>query len=437
MKKRILLLLLAFVMGCLLAGCAVPTVDQLYCVPKRPESYSALQSVFDEAMADLEYSAPRSGQNLQTVQMEDLDGDGIREYLVFARGEGDKPLRILIFAQSGDSYSLADTLECSGAYFDQVEYIQMDGNGGAELLVGTRISEQVYRSLGVFSYTQGTAQPVMTTSYVKYLTCDLDTDGIGEVLVLKPGITDADYGAAALCRIENGAGKRSEEVALSCPVDKLSRILTGSLADGTPGVYISGADEQGAVLTDVLSLEGDRLSNAAILAKGGTKMEPFGDWQIYPVDIDGDGQIELPKLVKAREPSGALNQKLICWYALSPDGTGIPKLHTYHDYENGWYLALAEEWLPNLRISRDQDTVAFHMEDPETGQTQKIFSVYILTGPNREENAVIENRFMLHKGEHTIYAARLEVASGAVPITQEDLIHRFRLITQAWKSGEM
>lgn len=437
MRKRILLLLLSLTLGCLLAGCAMPTVDQLYCVPRRPESYSEMQSVFDEAMSGLDYSAPRSGENLQTVQMEDLDGDGIREYLIFARDEGEKPLRILIFAQSGDAYSLVDTLECSGAYFDQVEYVQMDGKGGAELLVGTRISEQVYRSLGVYSFSKQKAQPVMTTSYVKYLTCDLDTDGLGEILVLRPGVTDADHGAASLCRIEEGMGKRSNEVALSCPVDKLSRILTGTLTGGVPGVFISGTDEMNAVLTDVITLEGGQLRNAALNSGTGTKMDAFGDYQVYPMDVDGDGQIELPALEKAREPSGALNQKLIRWYALAPDGSETNKVYAYHDYENGWYLELEEAWISALRISRDQSSVAFHLEDPESGQTEKIFSVYILTGQNREEKAVLENRFMLHKGENTIYAARLEVASGALSITQEDLISSFRLITQAWKSGEM
>ena len=64
MIKRILLLLLAAV--CLLSGCALPTVE-LYCLPKRPQSYSDLQEVFDSAMVGLEYSAPRAGQNQQTV----------------------------------------------------------------------------------------------------------------------------------------------------------------------------------------------------------------------------------------------------------------------------------------------------------------------------------------------------------------------------------
>lgn len=437
MKKRILLFLLALVLGSLLGGCAVPTVDQLYCVPRRPQSYSDLQRVFDTAMSGLDYSAPRNGKNLQTIQMEDLDGDGVREYLIFARSEGENPLRILIFAQGEEGYTLTDTLECSGASFDQVEYIQMDGKGSMELLVGTRISEQVYRSLGVYSYSQGKAQRVMSTSYVKYLTCDLDTDGLGEILVLKPGVTDADLGAAALCRIADGAGRRSNEVALSCPVDRLDRIQTGMLTGGTPGVFISGAADAGAVITDVLTLEAGQLRNAALAAPTGTVTQPLGDNGIYPMDVDADGEIELPALVKAREPNGALTQKLIRWYAISPEGTETDKCHTYHDYQNDWYLTLENSWIPQLRISRSQGSVAFHLEDPETGQVEKIFTVYILMGQNREENAVIENRFILHKGENVIYAARLEVASGALSITQEDLISSFRLITQAWKSGEM
>ena len=44
---------------------------------------------------------------------------------------------------------------------------------------------------------------------------------------------------------------------------------------------------------------------------------------------------------------------------------------------------------------------------------------------------MIENRFILHKGQQVIYVARLEVASGALSITQEDLIRNFRLLDQA------
>lgn len=423
MKNRIWLLTLLLTL--LLSGCAVPTVDQLYAVPARPESYSALQSVFDGAMKGLDYASPRNGENLQTVQMADLDGDGIREYLIFARSDADKSLRILIFAPIGTRYVLVDTVPCSGTSFDQVEYAQMDGKGGVELLVGTRISEQVYRSAVVYTYLGGKTHQILSTSYVRYLTGDLDADGLAELLVLKPGITDEDYGTAAAFRVEEGVGRRSNEVPLSCPVDKINRVETGALSDGMDAVFISGEDASAGIVTDVLALDRGQLRNAALEAA------PSGENRLYPADMDGDGILELPAVEKIRDPNGALNQQLIRWYTLDSRGTVTDRLFAYQDDTDTWCLTLAESWLPALRISRDADSVSFYQEDSETGEVIKIFTVYALTGQNREANAVIENRFILHKGQQVIYVARLEVASGALSITQEDLIRNFRLLDQA------
>ena len=52
-KWKILLLLLA--LSTVLTGCNMPTVDQLYCLPKRYSADSNLQEVIDEAMEDLQY----------------------------------------------------------------------------------------------------------------------------------------------------------------------------------------------------------------------------------------------------------------------------------------------------------------------------------------------------------------------------------------------
>ena len=63
--------------------------------------------------------------------------------------------------------------------------------------------------------------------------------------------------------------------------------------------------------------------------------------------------------------------------------------------------------------------------------------MYVLSGQDREEQAIANNRFLLHKSETVVYAARMEVASGALEITQADLIQSFHLIRQAWNTGEM
>ena len=54
----------------------------------------------------------------------------------------------------------------------------------------------------------------------------------------------------------------------------------------------------------------------------------------------------------------------------------------------------------------------------------------------REEQALVDNRFVLYRTESTVYAANLEVASAAYGFSQEDLINSFHLILQDWKTGE-
>ena len=117
-----------------LCGC-VMTVDQMYVPPRRSESYRNLQAVMDEYMADADYCAPITGENQQTVQMADLNGDGRNEVVVFVKGNDEHPLKILIFRMENGEYSLMSLIESTGTAFDQVEYVQMDGQPGVELVV--------------------------------------------------------------------------------------------------------------------------------------------------------------------------------------------------------------------------------------------------------------------------------------------------------------
>jgi len=113
-KKRISLLVIAVLTALLMAGCA-PTINEMYRVPKRSKEYSSLQSAIDMAMVGLDYCAPVAGENRQSVQIADLDGDGIDEYIVFAKGSHEKPMQILIFAETEkDRIQIVDVIESNG-----------------------------------------------------------------------------------------------------------------------------------------------------------------------------------------------------------------------------------------------------------------------------------------------------------------------------------
>ena len=75
MKKRFVFLAAALA-AMLLTGCALRTVEEMYALPKRSEEFRELQAAIDTAMYGMTYSSPQSGENQQTVQTADLNGDG-------------------------------------------------------------------------------------------------------------------------------------------------------------------------------------------------------------------------------------------------------------------------------------------------------------------------------------------------------------------------
>ena len=134
MKKRIMPVVVLILTALLLAGCTPLTVAEMYAIPKRSEEYAHLQSAIDMAMAGLSFSAPVSGENQQIVQMADLDGDGVDEYLVFAKGNTEKPLQILIFTQTEDGKcQISTVIESNGTAFERVEYVDpADSNANVQ-----------------------------------------------------------------------------------------------------------------------------------------------------------------------------------------------------------------------------------------------------------------------------------------------------------------
>ena len=138
MKKRFVFLAAALA-AMLLTGCALRTVEEMYALPKRSEEFRELQAAIDTAMYGMTYSSPQSGENQQTVQTADLNGDGLDEYLVFAKGATEKPLQVLIFQQDETGKCrVLDTIGFNGQAFDQVEYMAFDDQPGLELVVAFR-----------------------------------------------------------------------------------------------------------------------------------------------------------------------------------------------------------------------------------------------------------------------------------------------------------
>ena len=423
-----------------LCGC-VMTVDQMYVPPRRSESYKNLQAVMDEYMESQEYCAPITGENQQSVQMADLTGDGVKEVLVFVKGSDEHPLKVLIFRLAGEAYEFLTVIEANGTAFDQVEYLQLDGKPGLELAVGRQVSDQVLRNLTVYSFSGGQPEQLFTVNYQKYLTLDMNEDGLGDLFVLRPGRTDTDCGLVELYSAAGGTVSRSAEVSLSQPVGQLKRIMTGSLYGGEQAVFVASIVDAGSIVTDVYALVGGELTNVSMSNESGTSVMTVRNYYVYADDIDNDGVVELPSLISMRAPTlerSGEREHLIRWYALGADGSEHDKCYTYHNYLQGWYMELDKALVDRLCVvAEDTGRYVFCLWNKDFTETRKLWSVYVLTGEDRSNVAVEDGRFVLLKTDSVVYAAYLEAEALDLGLTQEALTNSFFLIQSDWKTGEM
>lgn len=440
MKKRTLFLMILAMTALLFTGCAMRTVEEMYALPKRSKEYGDLQIAVDSAMYGLTYSAPRSGDNQQTMQMADLDGDGEEEYLVFAKGASEKPLQILIFKKEADgTVRTMETIGSNGMNFEQVEYVQFDERPGYELVIGLQVSDQVLRSVAVYSFANGDAELLLLNSYSKFLTCDLDENGRQELMVFRPGEAELERGMAVLYSTRDGQIVRSVETELSQEPSQIRRITLSNLQDGTPAVYIASSAEENTIVTDVLAMKDDILTNITMISEASTSIKTLRNYYVYGSDMDNDGVLELPSMITMKavgEQEWSEDQFLLRWFSLNLNGWEVDKLFTFHNYVGGWYLQLDNQWASRVSVEQGEDAFIFYLWDETYQEATPLFHLYVFTGSDRDQLATEEGRFPVYRTEGVAYAGKLDVGAVDYGITEDYLIQSFHLIRQDWQMGE-
>ena len=438
MKKRILLLC-ALLFTLLLTGCAMRTVEEMYALPKRSEEYKELQAAIDTAMYGMTFSSPQSGENQQTVQMADLNGDGLDEYLVFAKGATEKPLQVLVFQQdeSGKCRTL-DTIGFNGQAFEQVEYVDFDDRPGKELIVGFQVSDQVLRSVAVFTFRNGSAELLLMNGYSKMLPCNL-SGGRSELMVLRPGEEENERGMAVLYSYRDGQIVRSVETELSEHPSRIRRITTGKLQDDVPAVFVTSSSGDNTIVTDIFAVKDGEFTNVSFSTEADTSIGTLLNYYVYAEDIDADGILELPGLITMK-PVGSWREDeqkfLLRWYSLDSEGWELDKMYTFHNYLGGWYLQLDGAWASRLTVEQEHGCYSFYVWDESYQMATPLFTLYVFTSVDRDELASQNGRFPLYRSEGVAYAAQLDIAAPEYDITEKSLQDSFHLIRQDWQTGE-
>lgn len=454
--------MLSLALCALLTGCFFRTVDELYAVPQPPKDYEALQTRLGEVVAlGGEYAAPLTGDMIQSVQLQDLDGDGRQEAIAFFRlSSEEKPLKIYIFRQMGEAYETFAVIEGAGAAINSVDYVQMDETPFREVVVSWQMTAQVH-SLAAYSVGPEQVEELLRTDYDSYQLSDLDQDNQQELVVFRtptgnvPQAEFYDFDGEQLARMGEAPLSVGAYVGADGTVksDYLTTVQTGYLADRVPAVFATSSYGENGTITDIFAARDGELKNVTLDPETGESGETVRFYTQIPArDINGDGVMELPQpvpLADYRLSAETVSFWLIHWRQFDARGSAQQVFTTYHNDRDGWYFILPEEWENNLTLSRGdlpgggERGVTFSYWRGDAASEPKAFlTIYKLTGTNRVSRARSGNRFLLypmsaldHPDEApTIYTAELrdDWDSG---LTEETVRERFSIIRTDWYSG--
>ncbi len=416
----------------LLSGCSLAGIDELYSLPQAPKEFLQLQELInDEIGAGSEYSAPTAGSLRQSIQLVDLDGDGTNEALAFLRNKDLQP-EICVYLKTGGNYALAAAIAGDGTAIGRVECADINGDGASEILVTWEVSAEL-RLLKVYSMKDWKSSVLLTASCVDFRLGDLDSNGITDIITLN---LEASGGMVDMYTIYKSGNVAQESARLSASLRTADRFRIAAIADGTPAVFVEGpysAEDSSFLVTDIIVSADGELKNLSCGTAEDSSTKRY--FSVYSTDIDGNGSLDVPL---AEKLLGTVEYWIFDWYTFDVEGKSVKCASTCHDYTDGWFFMLPEEWRSTVSVRREgsvsgERTLIFSSVDEETGELTDRLAIYTFNDENRTERATIDGRFVLLSRGTVIYAAKIMDSNGA----QQDIIDRFHLISSEFNTGAL
>ncbi len=458
MKRLITIFFVIIPVLTLIGSCSTAggsTGDYL-ALPKVEREYQQLQSEIDKVLAPGgEFAAPTSGYRRQSVQLEDLNNDGIPEAIVFMRTAVEKTLKVCLFVSINNEYSLKASFEGEGSTFDSVYYYDFNSDGYSEILVGRSLGSGLPKALSVLSVYDLGFFNLLTTTYTGYSMIDIDEDDSSELILVLHDISEMKATAEVYrYSASDTAMLMTDSVALSSGSDLILRIKSGFLTGKQPALFITSQFNKTDILVDICAFRGGKFSNITMNDETGISVEEVKQFNIGGLDINNDSIFDLPKVITLtpyETMKSSETFRRIVWRNYTLSGRAVEVLQTYQNNSDGWYFILPESWYERVTVDRrdyvsGERTIVFSIFPEDGGEPIDILSIYTLTGDNKTERSRLPGRFIIQTPQ-TQRARKDAIFAGYIfdlppvleefVIIQDFVLESFKLIQTDWLAGEL
>ncbi|MBR1592876.1 MAG: hypothetical protein IJ666_07690 [Ruminococcus sp.] len=396
----------------ILTGCSFSaSIDTLMSPPKlsveQEQIYNALT---DAAGTSISLKYPKSGKYLSAFIVEDIDGDGGNEAVVFYEKTSlaveENTLRINILDKEGDKWrSVCDT-SADGTEIEKVIISRLGENERINLIIGSSLINRSEKNVSIYNYNNGIIERTFNEPYSFIDVTDLDKDETNEFLVLA-GAASGSPAAAEAYKLDSEGKYHKYSVELSGSFTEFDSLNYGSI-NGNTGLYIDAASGAGMLQTDIVYMDG--LGMKKIFKDPEESLETLRPAGCNSFDIDGDGSLEIPVQTIApgyEEVSESEQLKLTNWVFINANEKKERKYTSYYSIQNGYIFVFPEKWHNKVTVRRDaiNDELVFCALNEENQAGRELMRIFVAEDSASAEDRISTGYMLLHtKGDFSYLA---------------------------------
>ncbi|MCQ2455094.1 MAG: hypothetical protein MJ090_02990 [Clostridia bacterium] len=427
--KRLFCFMFCAVLCLSLTGCKIFVFDTENLLSP-PELTGELKPVQD-ALADsidgeYTFEYPSVGDIKSAVTLDDLDGDGEKEAIVFY-GNSDaeqKFLHINIIVKNKSGYKSVDDVSVTASGVERVDFVDLNGDGQKEIIVGWEIYADSEKHLSVYSFADNTLSERTTENYTNYLCYDLNEDKKPEVLIQQLNSKKGENKAGVYSFSDKGLS-RIADCLLDSKVKSAERFKLSTLSNGKPAVYIDEIKGIGAV-TEVLFFKKNELVNPLLDTENSAEnTRTVRSSTISCADVNGDGVIEIPIASDIPCADADSSERIFYTNWCSYNGERLTvKLVSVENTADGYSLNIPTRFIGKIAVSRniEKRTRTIYKYDSAKGITgEKILTLTAFEKQEFDQEKIKESENLkIFSKDNTVVICEAHL-KGKTKLTGEEL----------------
>lgn len=418
-RIRYLLAIFAAILG--LSGCMALNSADLLTLPEISPDHRELLKLINTVTSSTDWSTtnPIAGDNKLTTQFVDIYQDGIPEALAFFRNPADFKLRLTIYTKTGKStYGELCTIEMAGEQFHRIDFVDVNGDGNREFVVGIRYATSAMYGLNVYALKNSEGVLLTDTTYTDLTLCDLTGDGVTDIVAVNNDESGVKAYAELFSRTETGGFASAGTAPVSTAVRAPSAMICGSLNESMKAVIAEGcfADATGAqrYLSDVFVCRDGVFTNLSYAEIYHQSFETQRSVALQFSDVNFDGFLEFPIAFTMPYPSTVPVAGGVCvrWFGYAASGEVKAVTDTYHASDNRWFFLLPQSWNDRVYVCSESGEgyrAGAFVTDVD-GRPCTLLTIYMFSSKAAMAKSDIQDLIALKEYNGIFYAATVTAA---------------------------